>query len=95
MSNGWQMQEDRKGGDSPVIEYPCRWSYKVIGEDETTLREAIAHAAEGSDYHISHSKKSSAGRYVSLNVDVVVDCEELRLKIYHALAGHPSIKIVL
>jgi len=32
---------------------------------------------------------------VSLTVDVLVDSEEIRLKIYHALAGHPSIKIVL
>jgi len=89
------MQEDKKGGSLPIIEYPCRWSYRVIGEDETTLREAIAHAAEGAGYDISHSKRSSAGRYVSLTVDVLVDSEEIRLKIYHALAGHPSIKIVL
>ena len=90
-----EEKEKKESMNKLEIEYPCEWSYKVIGTDEDALREAISKCAEGADHRISHSKSSSAGRYVSLNLEAVVDSEEIRIKIYHSLSGHASVKIVL
>jgi len=94
-SAGLYIQDKEEKGITPVIEYPCRWSYRIIGSDEKALRKAISECVEGTDHQVSLSKSSSTGRYISLNLDALVHSEEVRLKIYHFLAGQASVKIVL
>lgn len=87
---------DERGKDSvPLIEYPCQWSYLIIGSDEKALRKAISECAGGTDHRVSYSKRSSSGTYVSLNLEIVIHNEETRLGIYHSLSGNPLVKIVL
>jgi putative lipoic acid-binding regulatory protein len=81
--------------ERPEIEYPCTWSYKVIGEDCTLLKEVIASACAPLDVAISHSHMSSKGKYHSLNAELVVTSEEVRLSIYETLKTAPAVKIVL
>lgn len=89
------MQDEAEKGRIPAIEYPCRWSYRIIGSDEKALREAISECVKGTDHQVSLSKSSSNGRYISLNLEAIVYSEEARLEIYHFLAGQSSVKIVL
>ncbi len=79
----------------PKITYPCEWVYKVIGTDETGLRSSIARVFEGRTVSVSVSNRSRGGRYVSLDVELVVLNEGDRTLFYDALKEEPGIRIVL
>ncbi len=79
----------------PAIDYPCLWTYKVIGTNPGLLEELIITACAPLAVTISHSQSSSKGRYHSLNARVQVPSEEVRLQIYQLLSLHPEVKIVL
>ncbi len=79
----------------PDIQYPCLWAYKVIGEDCTLLKEALVNACAPLETKISHSQSSRKGKYHSLQAELTVPSEEVRLAIYQRLQDDPAIKIVL
>ena len=81
--------------DRPDIEYPCTWVYKVIGEDCSLLKDVIVSACSPLSVKISHSHASSKGKYHSLNAEVEVPSEEVRLKVYNTLTSSPAVKIIL
>ncbi len=82
-------------GCKPHIEYPCRWTYKVIGRSREDLRRAVAEVIGASEHTVDLSRSSAGGAYHCLNVTLTVDCEASRLDLYRRLCGHPSIQIVL
>ena len=77
------------------IDYPCVWQYKIIGMDRKAIEAAVAGLLGDSPYSLSISKKSGAGKYLSMNLEVTVINDEQRQALYQALAGHPEIKAVL
>lgn len=79
----------------PILEYPCRWVYKVIGAERGEMEQAIGEIVEGCACTITVSNTSKTGRYHCLNVEMVVDDEGHRTGIYERLRGHPAITIVL
>jgi putative lipoic acid-binding regulatory protein len=79
----------------PNIEYPCEWAYTIIGTDEVLMREAIREIFCDRDHHLSFSKKSESGKYISLNAKVNVLSEDDRNKIYSMLCKCPTVKTVL
>ncbi len=81
--------------DKPDIEYPCAWVYKVIGSDEDSLRNAIATVMGTKEQIITKSNSSSGGKYISLNVEIVVNDDETRLKYYQHLKNHAAVKVVM
>ena len=81
--------------DQPDIEYPCTWVYKVIGEDCSLLKDVIVSACSPLPVKISHSHASSKGKYHSLNAEVKIPSEEVRLKVYKTLTCSPAVKIIL
>lgn len=82
-------------GQRPEISYPCPWTYKVIGEDRNVLHRAIIAACAPNQVLISPSHQSSKGRYLSVNADVVVESEEVRLAIFERLKASQAVKFVL
>ena len=78
----------------PEITYPCLWSYKIIGEDQDFLREALLVACAPHPVAITHSHTSSGGRYHSMEGKLVVQDEATRLAIFDALKTHPAVKIL-
>jgi len=68
-----------------IIEYPAHWNYKVVGRDKFALKRVINEAIFEMDYTIKESKSSRNGKFVSLNVDVVVHSEEERKSTYELL----------
>ena len=60
------------------IDYPCRWLYKVIGSNETAMKQAIMGVVEGHDCSIALSNSSSGGKYLCFNVEVMVEDENSR-----------------
>lgn len=77
------------------VEYPCTWRYKVIGTDEGSLQRAIMEVTEGTSITFERSHTSSAGRYLSFNVDVVVHSDEQRTGLYESLRSHSAVRTVL
>ncbi len=82
-------------GCKPQIDYPCRWSYKVIGRNREDLNRAIAEVMGTSEHAVVPSRSSSGGAYHCLNVTVTVESETVRLDLYQRLCRHPAIRIVM
>ncbi|MEC4678043.1 MAG: DUF493 domain-containing protein [Nitrospirota bacterium] len=83
-----------------VWTYPCEWTYKVIGYQETAIRQAILEVlmdkARDKAFEVSFSNQSRTLKYVSLNLDCMLESETEREEIYMALKKkHPAIKMVL
>lgn len=83
------------GDHSPDIDYPCPWSYRIIGKDENRLRAAIDDVAFALHYSVTRANTSRTGRYLSLHLQVKVDGDEQRRDIFRRLAAHPDVAWVL
>jgi len=79
----------------PLIQYPCQWSYRVIGRDRQAITRAVSECCRGYEYELSASNRSRHGKYFSLAVSVRVPAESDRDGLYRALSGHPDVKMVL
>ncbi len=77
------------------IRYPCTWTYTVIGTDRQTLEQVVADMVGEVEYALAFSHASSAGKYCSLKLELVVETEEHRTELFYALQNHPAIKTVL
>ncbi len=77
------------------LEYPCDWRYKVIGHEREALEKAIKEVILERAHKTNHSKSSSGGKYVSINLDLLVQNEDDRKFIYEALKAHQHVKMVL
>ncbi len=75
------------------LNYPCRWTYKVIGSIKEDLRQAVKDVVGDLDHTFSNNSKT--GRYLSLKLELTVRDEAQRVGIYRALSRHRAIKIVL
>ena len=78
-----------------ALEYPCSWSYKLIGHEKEAIQKAIHDVILQREHSLDHSNKSKTGKYVSMNLDLVIQNEDERNFIYEALKAHQHIKIVL
>lgn len=77
------------------LTYPCSWSYKLIASEVEALKQAIRDVIDEREHKLTHSKNSKGGRYVSMNLDMLVHNEDDRNFIYEALKAHQHIKMVL
>jgi len=81
--------------DKAEIEYPCSWSYKVIGLDAGAVEKAVAVVLGEQQYLLTQSRSSSGGKYQSLHLETVVESEERRNGIFNALKSHAAVRMVL
>ena len=79
----------------PLITYPCRWDYKIIGADAGRIRAVIAATVTDAEHTIAEPKRSGKGKYCSVALTVMVRDEEHRNRIFMALRGHPDVIMVL
>ncbi len=82
-------------GCKPHIDYPCQWHYRLIGEDRTAILAAIHASVDVACCCITEGNTSSGGRYLSLNLEIPVDNEAERLRLYQVFSAHPAIRVVL
>jgi putative lipoic acid-binding regulatory protein len=78
-----------------VLEYPCSWTYKLIGHEKEAIQKAIHDVILQREHNLNHSNNSKTGKYVSMNLDLVIQNEDERNFIYEALKAHQDIKMVL
>ena len=79
--------------DRPEIEYPCEWTYKILGRAEGELRDAVGEIVKG-DYSLELSNHSKTGKYLSLELVLTVQTEEERLSIGRRLHEHQAVLYV-
>lgn len=77
------------------LTYPCSWSYKLIASEVEALKNAIRDVIDEREHKLTHSKNSKGGKYISMNLDMLVHNEDDRNFIYQALKAHQHIKMVL
>jgi putative lipoic acid-binding regulatory protein len=88
-----EIINDRK--EKLELEYPCSWCYKLIGHEEEAVQQAIYDVIDKREHKLTYSNASKSGKYVSLNLDLLVHNEDDRNFIYEALKAHQNIKMVL
>ena len=86
---------NRIDGCKPDIHYPCRWQFRLIGEERAAIIEAIQVAVDLSACVITEGNVSSGGRYLSVNLEMTVNDEAERLQLYQQFAANPAIRVVL
>ena len=77
------------------LTYPCSWAYKLISGEKEALEKAIHDVILEREHKLTHSKNSKGGKYVSMNLELLVHNEDDRNFIYEALKAHQNIKMVL
>ncbi len=77
------------------LEYPCNWAYKLIASEKEALQKAIHDVIQEREHKLVHSNKSKSGKYISMNLELLVHNEDDRNFIYEALKAHSNIKMVL
>jgi len=78
-----------------LIQYPCSWQYKIITLHEEHTKEAVLDVINERLHTLTHSKSSKGGKYISMNLELLVHNEEDRNFIYEALKAHHKTKMVL
>jgi uncharacterized protein len=86
---------NEKKGCTPEIDYPCRWHYRLIGEERAAIMEAISSLVDMTTCVIDEGNVSSGGRYLSVNLEISVADEAERLRLYQLFAESPAIRVVL
>ena len=77
------------------IEYPCTWSYKIIGSDRELIWKNIETALEDLEYELNNSHQSKTGKYASLHLSIQVDSQEERDRLFQMLQNIPTVKMVI
>ncbi len=79
----------------PQIDYPCRWTYKLIGASAESLGAAAKSVCGLLEHTVNDSRASRGGKYCSVRLEVIVPDEATRLAVFHSLRGHADILMVL
>lgn len=77
------------------LQYPCSWSYKLIGYEKDAIQKAIHDVILEREHNLTHSNASKTGKYISMNLSLIIHNEDERNFIFEALKKHQNIKMVL
>lgn len=77
------------------LAFPAEWTYTIIGADKALMSAAVKSVIITEKYTLRDSKKSSGGKYLSLEIRLQVQSKEQKDHFYTALASNKDIKMVL
>ena len=97
---GVEMAEiDQNPAPPPLIEFPCDFPIKVMGETHDIFSETVIKLIQTRlpEFHAGkiEMRASSGGKYISLTCTVTVESQEQLDDVYRALTAHPLVKYVL
>ena len=82
-----------------LIEYPCDFPIKVMGEKVDGFIEAVLMIVRHFDPEWNDSRltqrSSSAGKYLGLTLTIKATSREQLDELYRTLSTHPMVKVVL
>ncbi len=93
------MREIEPHTAPPLIDFPCTFPIKVMGETcahfSATIVELIqSHLPNFTAEHVE-MRASSAGKYISLTCHVYVRSQDELDAVYRLLTAHPLVKFAL
>jgi len=77
------------------LTFPCSWTYKLIGYEKEAIQKAIHSVIVEREHSLNHSNSSKTGKYISMNLELVIQNDDERTFIYEALKAHQNIVRVL
>jgi len=77
------------------LTYPCTWCYKVVAYERAGIEIAAIEIFTERQYSLNPSNVSKGGKYISMNLEILVHNEDERTYFYETLKAHPHIKMVL
>jgi len=77
------------------IEYPCTWAFRVIGVEEKAMTKAVRECVGGREFTLERANTSRTGKFLSLNLETVVENEVDRNRLFQTLRDHDAVKMVL
>ena len=77
------------------LNYPCSWTYKVIGKNEKDIKSAVKEILSDREYKIKISNISKKGKFQSFTLELLVHNDDDRKTLYEILLAHDNIKMVL
>jgi putative lipoic acid-binding regulatory protein len=83
------------GDREPEISYPTTWGYRIIGQDEAAMRQAVSEVLGELDHELRQGNRSAQGNYLTLILELVVTSREQRRAIFQGLAEHPAVRVVI
>ena len=86
---------DDRSEQRPDIAYPCTWRYRIIGTSEQGVRDAARHAAQDDNIRLQRGNQSRSGAYESFEMELTVQSEAHRNRVFRALQNHEAVKFVL
>jgi putative lipoic acid-binding regulatory protein len=93
------MAETPSTPQETLIEFPCNFPIKVMGETHAdftvVITELIQQHMPTFDTHLIEMRGSAGGKYISLTCMVYVTSKPQLDAIYLALTSHPMVKVVL
>jgi uncharacterized protein len=85
--------------EQSLIEYPCQFPIKVMGEKVNDLVGALTHIAHQFDPAFDATtielRESSGGKYLGVTLTITATSREQLDEIYRTLSTHPMVKVVL
>jgi putative lipoic acid-binding regulatory protein len=91
--------EQIPGAEETLIEFPCDFPIKVMGETHDDFITEVTRVIQGHlpefASHLIEIRGSSNGKYLSLTCLVYVISKPQLDDIYRSLTSHPMVKVVL
>jgi len=85
--------------EESLIQYPCQFPIKVMGQQADGFVEAIAVVARQFDPSFDattiEQRPSSGGRYLGLTITITATSRDQLDELYRTLSTHPMVKVVL
>ncbi len=93
------MREIEPHTAPPLIEFPCHFAIKVMGETHEAFSATIVEAIKTllpafTEEHVE-MRASSGGKYISLTCTVHVTSQDELDAVYRLLSAHPLVKFAL
>lgn len=82
-------------GVTPLISYPTRWEYIIIGRDEKLIKSALKETFLDKKYEITAHKVSAKGNFTSIHIALEVDSKQERDEFFTALKSHSAVSMVI
>lgn len=83
----------------PLIDFPCDFPIKVMGETQSIFTETIIRLINTvlPEFNATkiETRVSSSGKYTSLTCTVYAESQAQLDEIYHLLSTHPIVKFAL
>lgn len=93
------MTNNHQTTTPPLINFPCDFPIKVMGETQDTFAQTIIDLIQTKQpsFNASHieMRASSGGKYISLTCTVHVHSQIELDNIYRVISAHPLVKFTL